>query len=58
MERERHGRDDWQEQLSEYWDSGLTIDVGISIGLTALFLHLFDLVCLFYIEVIFLLLFC
>ena len=37
MERERHGRDYWQEQLSEYWDSGLTIDVGISIGLTALF---------------------
>lgn len=49
MERERHGRDYWQEQLSEYWDSGLTIDVGISIGLIALFLHLFDLVCLFYI---------
>lgn len=28
MEGERHGRDYWQEQLSEYWDSGLTIDVG------------------------------
>jgi hypothetical protein len=25
MERERRGRDYWEEQLSEYWDSGLTI---------------------------------
>ena len=25
MERERRGRDYWREQLSEYWDGGLTI---------------------------------
>lgn len=25
MERERRGRDYWVEQLSEYWDSGSTI---------------------------------
>ena len=25
MERERRSRDYWREQLSEYWDSGLTI---------------------------------
>ena len=25
MERERRSRDYWREQLSEYWDGGLTI---------------------------------
>ena len=28
MERERRSRDYWREQLSEYWDGGLTLKIG------------------------------